>query len=425
MKCPFTGEEYLLLRALTPDVSVIHVQVADREGNCQIAGPKWENEQQAKAAKRIVVVAEEIVTTEYIQRIPDRTIIPGHRVEAVIHQPFGAHPTTVFGCYDYDADHLRLFVQHSKNGGRIDDYLEDYVQDTKDFWGYLEKVGGLGENDPIEGRLHSGLLREGKSDQNVAEIRKTEIMAAAGARELRDGETVLVGIGLPQVACVLAKRTHAPSLTSLLEIGVINMEPKDTPIGIADSRIFYRATCWTGFLDIMGMNVHRGVVDVGFLGALEVDRYGNINTTCVEEQPGKVRYFNGSAGGNDVASLAKRVIVITRHEKRKLPAMVNYITSPGFVDGKTREELHLRGGGPCRIITDMAVIGFDPESRSAILLSVHPGVRIEDVMDNTGFPLEISGTIPLTPLPTPDELYLLREEIDARNVYLGQGATAV
>ena len=251
-------------------------------------------------------------------------------------------------------------------------------------------------------------------------VRKTEIMAAAGARELRDGESVLVGIGLPQVACVLAKSTHAPSLTSLLEIGVINMEPRDTPVGIADSRIFYRATCWTGFLDTMGMNLHRGIVDVGFLGALEIDRYGNINTTCVEEPSGKTRYVNGSAGGNDVASLAKRVIIITRHEKRKLPYAVKYITSPGFVGGKTRGDLNLRGGGPSRIITDMAVIGFDPETLSAMLVSIHPGVRIEDVVANTGFPLKITDRVPLTPLPTAEELALLREQIDPWNVYLGE-----
>ena len=250
-------------------------------------------------------------------------------------------------------------------------------------------------------------------------IRTTEIMTVAGARELRDGEVVVVGLGLPQVACVLAKQTHAPGLTSLLEIGVINMNPVDTPVGLADSRIFYRATCWSGFLDVLGMNLHRGVVDVGFLGALELDRYGNINTTLLQEDSGKVRYFNGSAGGNDVASLAKRVIVILRHEKRKLPLAVAHLTSPGFVGGKSRRELGLRGGGPHRVITDMAVLGFHPETREATLLSVHPGVRIEDVVANTGFPLRFSEPVPETPLPTPEELRLLREEIDPRRVYLG------
>ena len=249
-------------------------------------------------------------------------------------------------------------------------------------------------------------------------VRTTEIMAVAGARELRDGETVVVGLGLPQVATVLARRTHAPGLTSLLEIGVVNMNPVDTPVGLADSRIFYGATCWSGFLDVLGMNLHRGIVDVGFLGALELDRYGNINTTLLKDDSGKVRYFNGSAGGNDVASLAKRVMVIMRHEKRKLPAAVAHLTSPGFAGGKSRAELGLRGGGPHRVITDMAVLSFDPETREASLLSVHPGVRTEQVVANTGFPLRVPRDVPETPVPSAEELRLLREEIDPHRVYL-------
>ncbi len=143
MKCPFTGEDYVLLKALVPDVSLVHVQVADREGNCQIDGPKGENEEQAKAARRIVVVAEELVPTEHIQRQPERTVIQGHRVDAVIHQPFGAHPTAVFGCYDFDGDHLKLYVDHVRRPERVADYLNAYVLGTRDHWEYLEKVGGL------------------------------------------------------------------------------------------------------------------------------------------------------------------------------------------------------------------------------------------------------------------------------------------
>jgi acyl CoA:acetate/3-ketoacid CoA transferase beta subunit len=244
-------------------------------------------------------------------------------------------------------------------------------------------------------------------------------MAVAGARELRDGETVVVGLGLPQVATVLARRTHAPSLTSLLEIGVVNTNPVDTPVGLADSRIFHGATCWSGFLDVLGMNLHRGIVDVGFLGALELDQHGNINTTLLKDEAGGVRYFNGSAGGNDVASLAKRVMIIMRHEKRKLPLAVAHVTSPGFRGGQSRAALALRGGGPHRVITDMAVLGFHPETREAMLLSLHPGIRMDQVIENTGFPLRLPERILETPLPTPEELRLLREEIDPRRVYLG------
>jgi len=248
--------------------------------------------------------------------------------------------------------------------------------------------------------------------------RASEIMAAAGARELRDGEVVIVGLGLPEIATVLAKRTHAPRLSALLEIGVMNSIPKDTPVGLADSRIFYRATCRSGFLDVMGMNLHRGVVDVGFLGALELDRYGNINTTLLKREDGRVRYINGSAGGNDLASLAKRVMVIMRHEKRKLPLAVTHLTSPGFVGGRSRQELGLRGGGPHRVITDMGVLGFDPVTHSASVVSVHPGVRVEDLVENTGFPLQVPEKVPVTPLPTAEELRLLREEIDPKGTHL-------
>jgi glutaconate CoA-transferase, subunit A len=142
MKCPFTGEEYLLMRALNPDVSFVHVQIADQDGNCQIDGPTWSNEVQVKAGNRVVVVTEELVPTEVIRRSPERTIIPGHRVEAVIHQPFGGHPTGVFNCYDYDAEHLKLYVNHSKRAETFPEYIETYVRGTKNHWEYLEKVGG-------------------------------------------------------------------------------------------------------------------------------------------------------------------------------------------------------------------------------------------------------------------------------------------
>jgi acyl CoA:acetate/3-ketoacid CoA transferase beta subunit len=249
-------------------------------------------------------------------------------------------------------------------------------------------------------------------------VRATEIMAVAGASELNDGEVVVVGLGLPWVAFTLAKRTHAPSLTSIMEIGVIDSQPVDTPVGLADSRIFYRSTCWSSFLDTLGMNLHRGVVDVGFLGALEVDQHGNINTTLLKDEAGNVSYFNGSAGGNDVASLARRVMIIMRHQKRKLPRVLAHLTSPGFVGGKDRRQTGLRGDGPHRIITDMAVLGFDPKSNSAKLLSAHPGISVDSIVKNTGFPLVVPAEVLTTPLPSREQLRILREEIDPRRAYL-------
>jgi acyl CoA:acetate/3-ketoacid CoA transferase beta subunit len=252
----------------------------------------------------------------------------------------------------------------------------------------------------------------------MAEVRPTEIMAAAAAKEIRDGDVVLVGIGLPWIACSLAKRTHAPRLTFLLEIGVMDAIPLHTPVGVADPRNFYRATSWTSYRDVMGMSLQGGLVDVGFLGALEIDRFGNLNTTLLKDESGSIRYFNGSAGGNDTASLSKRVVVIMRHNKRKLRQTIAHLTSPGFVGGQDRQKLSLRGGGPHRLITDSAVIGFDTQTHTATLVSVHPVVRLEDVVRETGFPLNIPKDLPPTPMPSSEDLRLLREEIDPQSMYL-------
>lgn len=238
-------------------------------------------------------------------------------------------------------------------------------------------------------------------------------MAVAGARAIADGEVVLVGVGLPQVAAYLAKRTHAPNLHILLEIGVMGARPLHTGVGIADARLWYGASRMTGYGEVLGMVLQRGLVDVGFLGALEVDAYGNINSTWAGH-----RHLTGSGGANDIASLAKRVVVIMRHEAQKLPERVRFITSPGYLAGGTaRQEAGLRGGGPARIITDKAVLDFEPESKRMRLTSVHPGVSLEEVTKNTGFALVIPPTIPRTEEPTAYELELIRREVDPERAF--------
>src|SRR5512136_1238542 len=180
-----------------------------------------------------------------------------------------------------------------------------------------------------------------------------ELMVAAGARELKDGEIVVVGLGLPVIATFLAQRTHAPNITILLELGVVNPEPLEIGVdGLSDPRIWYRATVHTSFADMLGSVLHKGLVDVGFLGGLEVDMYGNLNTTLLGDPRSKFRRFTGSGGGNDIASCAKRTIITIRHEPRKLSQAVSFITSPGYLNGgEEREHLGLRGG-PAKVITD-------------------------------------------------------------------------
>ena len=247
-----------------------------------------------------------------------------------------------------------------------------------------------------------------------------ELMAAAGARELKDGEIVCVGLGLPIVSSFLAKRTHAPHMTIVLELGVVDPEPLEVGVdGLSDPRIWYRAKAHTSFVDMLGAVLHRGLVDVGFLGALEVDAFGNVNTTLLGDPRGKFRRFTGSGGGNDIASSARRTVVTIRHEARKLSEAVAFVTSPGYLrGGEERARLGLIGA-PSRVITDKAIFDFDPQSRRMRLCSIHPGCTVADVLANMSFQPIVPANVPFTEPPTAEQIRLIREEIDPKRAYAG------
>jgi glutaconate CoA-transferase subunit B len=246
-----------------------------------------------------------------------------------------------------------------------------------------------------------------------------ELMAAAGARELKDGEIVAVGLGLPVVASFLAKRTHAPNISLLFELGVVDPEPIDTAVGLADPRIWHRATILSDFVDMLGTVLHKGRVDVGFLGGLEIDAYGNLNTTLLGDPKGKFRHFTGSGGANDIASSARRTIIIIRHEARKLNEAVSFVTSPGYLHGGGEREAAGLAGKPSRVITDKAIFDFEPESKRMRLVSVHPGITLDEVLENMNFRPVVPDRVPTTALPTPEQIRLIREEIDPQGMYAG------
>lgn len=252
-----------------------------------------------------------------------------------------------------------------------------------------------------------------------ADYTSFELMAVTGARELKDGEIVAVGLGLPVVASFLAKRTHAPNLTILLELGVVDPEPIDIGSGLSDPRFWYRAKIHTSFADMLGMVLHKGLVDVGFLGGLEIDAYGNLNTTLLGDPKGKFRRFTGSGGGNDLASCARRTVIIIRHELRKLNEAVSFITSPGYLRGNDERERAGLVGGPSRVITDKAVFGFDPVSKRMRLEAIHPTCTLEDVLSNMSFKPLIADNLVVTKPPTAEQLRLIREEIDPERLYAG------
>lgn len=236
----------------------------------------------------------------------------------------------------------------------------------------------------------------------------SELMVCAAAREIKDGEVVFVGMRLPLIAFVVAKRTHAPNAIGLFENGVIRSTPAPELIyTMADPPNLLGATQCLDMLGVMGL-LQSGRVDLGFLGAAEVDRFGNLNSTQVEGLHGVVR-LPGSGGACDIASLAQRFVVLLEHKKERLPERVSFITSPGNGDGRGwRTKVGLPRGGPSAVITTKAVLRFG-EDGEAYMDSVHPGVDVEEVVINTGWKLRVAENVKRTLEPSAEELKAIRE----------------
>jgi len=235
-----------------------------------------------------------------------------------------------------------------------------------------------------------------------------ELMVAAAAREIRDGEIVFVGMRLPLIAFVVAKKTRAPDAVGLFENGVIRTTPAPELIyTMADPPNILGATQCLDMLGVMNL-LQSGRVHLGFLGAAEVDRFGNLNSTEVRGANGLTR-LPGSGGACDIASLAHRFVVLLEHSRQRLPERVSFRTSPGNGDGPGwRKRMGLPRGGPAAVITSKAVLRFR-EDGEAYLASVHPGIEIEDVLENTGWKLRIAEDLLQTAEPTVAELNAIRE----------------
>ena len=238
---------------------------------------------------------------------------------------------------------------------------------------------------------------------------RSELMVVAAAREIRDAEVVFVGMRLPLLGFQLAKHTHAPNAVGVFELGIVRDAPAPEPIlTMGDLPNLNRASWLADTGDVMGL-LQQGRVDVSFIGGAQVDRFGNLNTTCIGPLERPETRLPGSGGACDLASLARRHIIIMAHEKRRFVPRVDYITSPGYGDGRDwRRRVGLPRGGPAAVITTLGVLRFHPQTGEMVLASTHPGVTVEEVVDSTGWPLEASDPAAQTPEPTPEELAILR-----------------
>jgi glutaconate CoA-transferase subunit B len=249
-----------------------------------------------------------------------------------------------------------------------------------------------------------------------------ELMICCAARALEDGRTVAVGTGVPCAAAMLAQRLHAPQLVILFEAGGVAPQLPTMPISVGDSRTFYRGLMATGMADIME-TCQRGLVDYTFLGGAQIDAYGNLNSTMIGADYARPRVrFPGSGGANDLASLCWRILVVTSHDRRRFVDRLDFLTTPGYLTGPgAREAAGLPPGtGPYRVITDLAVLGYHDQTRRMEVLSLHPGISLEQVRAATGFELGVREPLGVTAPPSAQELGVLREEVDPHRYLLGR-----
>ena len=255
----------------------------------------------------------------------------------------------------------------------------------------------------------------------TAEYNTMEMMICLSARVLEDGSTVAVGTGVPCAAAMVAQKTHAPNLVIFFEAGGMAPMLPEMPISVGDSRTFYKGVMAASMYEMM-ITCSRGMVDYAFLGGAQIDKYGNINSTIIGDYAKPKVRFPGSGGANDFASLCWKTIITTVHSKARFVEKVDFLTSPGYLTGPgAREEAGLpAGSGPYKIITDLAIMGFDETTRALKVESIHPGVEIGQVIENTGFELVIPEKIDRTEPPTAEELRVLREEVDPYRLVIGR-----
>lgn len=246
-----------------------------------------------------------------------------------------------------------------------------------------------------------------------------ELMIVNAARLLRDGDVVFVGVGQPNLACNLARRTHAPNLLMIYEAGVIGAQPARLPLSIGDPTLVSGATAVCSMYDIFSLYLQRGNVDVGFMGGAQIDRYGNINATVIGSYDHPKVRLPGSGGSKEIAAWANRCYIMTPHQKRRFPEKCDFQTSAGFLSGRSeREARGLRGGGPLAVVTDLGIL--EPDVTGELTLTaLHPGKTAAEARANTGWELKSASELRVTAPPTPEELRILHSELDPKGIYLG------
>ena len=419
VQCPYTGERLATVPALNPDVTIVHAQRADAQGNTQIWGLLGVQKEAAFASSRVIVVVEELVDERVIRADPNRTVIPGLAVDAVVVEPWGAHPSYAQGYYDRDNEFYVGWEKISREPAALAAYLDEFVYGVRDRSEYVARTRRARAAPGRHAGVRRGELWVLSTPAMPVTYTPAEMMAAVAARELRDGEVVFVGIGLPNLACNLARATHAPNLVLIYESGAVGAVPERLPVSIGDPSLVTGSLMVCGMADVFQSLLQNGRIEVGFLGGAQIDRYGNINTTVVGSYDRPEVRLPGSGGATEIAIHARRTVVISRLSRRAFPEQVDFVTSPGhLVRGRTRRELGMPGAGPVKVVTDKAILEADPASGELVLAALYPGVTADEVSAGVGWPLRVRPAVSAVEPPSAKELGLLRDVLDPHRLYL-------
>ncbi|OPY80543.1 MAG: Glutaconate CoA-transferase subunit B [Syntrophorhabdus sp. PtaU1.Bin153] len=252
----------------------------------------------------------------------------------------------------------------------------------------------------------------------MADYTDNEMMAISAGRFAKDGDILFAGTGVSMLATTVAKRIYAPKAVVFFETGGIDPSLEEIPMAVSDLRVMSGTAMNSGLIDAFSIVGHRRLHTIAFLGAAQIDKYGNLNTTCIGDYSRPTARFSGSGGACDVAALASGVITFMQHERRRFVEKLDYRTSLGWHNGgDSRSRLGLRRGGPLAIVTNLCVLKFDENTRAAYLAEYYPGVSVSTILENTGFELDVSRAVEAVP-PSAEELRILREEVDPERLIL-------
>jgi glutaconate CoA-transferase subunit A len=395
---PFTDQKVICVPALRPDWALLHAQQSDPFGNARHLGSAYMDKLLARAAKRVILSCDQLITNQEIRSEPHRTTIPAICVDAIVVTLGGAHPTASEPLYDVDRNHLRSYLNWCKTPEGTSGYMAEFVLST-DEPGYLKKVDFA--------KANAELGASPTADENAPES-PAEFMAIVFSRLVEDGDFVGVGTGCWEVAAGLrlAQLTRAPNLSFTMGgTAALNPDMQELPLSVNSAGAIKRCEAILDLEELFDLEL-KGKFDVMFLSGLQIDKRGNVNLVGIGPWSAPKLRGPGSVGLELAPCARRRVAFFRRHTPQVFVERVDFISAPGCL-----QEVARAACDNYLVVTNLAVMGFNEEGYMQ-LVSLHPGVTLEQVLNSTGFELIIPAQVPMTDPPRPEELRLLRTRVD-------------